>query len=210
MTTLFATTREKIGSKASKVYRADGKLPAVLYGGAETQATALLLDAREFEKVWREAGETTVCTLETPNGRKDVLINDVSVDPIYGTALHVDLYAVRTDVAVEVDVPLEFSGVAPAEKELGGTLVKVMHELTISALPKDLPHAIVVDVSVLKTFDDQVLVSTVSLPQGVTAIAEPDEVVALVQAQREEELSEDASDVTSVEVEKKGKEEERQ
>lgn len=208
MTTLSATNREKTGSKASAQYRADGKLPAVMYGGAEKDSTALLLEASEFEKAWREAGESTVCTLETPDGRKNVLINDVAVDPLYGNVLHVDLYAVRTDVAVEVDVPLEFVGVAPAEKELGGTLVKVMHELTISALPKDLPHAVEVDTSVLSTFDDQVLVRDITLPVGVTAVVDAEEVVALVQAQREEEPEEVSADIASVEVEKKGKEEE--
>jgi len=207
MTALTATTREKTGSKASALYRAEGKVPAVLYGGAEKAATALLLDARDFEKAWREAGESTVCTLETLSGTKDVLIQDVAVDPLQGTALHVDLYAVRTDVAVEVDVHLEFVGVAPAEKELGGTLVKVMHAITVSALPRHLPHVIEVDVSELKTFDDQLLVKDIALPEGVAAVTDAEEVVALVQAQREEESEESASDVAAVEVEKKGKEE---
>jgi large subunit ribosomal protein L25 len=75
---------------------------------------------------------------------------------------------------VEVHVPLEFVGVSPAVKELGGTLVKVLHEINIEALPKDLPHDLTVDISTLAGLDDKILVQDIPLPPGVTLNREAD------------------------------------
>jgi hypothetical protein len=122
---------------------------------------------------------------------RSVLIQDVELDKIYGTPIHVDLLAVKADEEVEVGVPLVFTGVAPAEKDLGGSLVKVMYEIEISALPKNLPHEISVDLSGLKTFEDQVKVGDIILPTGVTAITGAGEVVALVQPPRGGEEGQD-------------------
>ncbi len=200
--------RSQIGSKASKKLRASGLVPAVVYGAGE-EPVHVTVKAVDLEKAWTEAGESTVVSLSGLDKAKDVLIQEVAVDPVYGTPIHADLYAVRSDVAVEVNVELVFAGVAPAEKDLGGTLIKVMHEIAVEALPKNLPHEIVVDISGLKTFDDQIHVRDIALPAGVTAVSEADEVVALVQeAQEETEESATPTDVSAVEVEKKGKEEE--
>jgi len=206
--TLQAEKREATGTKACEALRKDGKVPAVVYGAGD-DTLAITLDAKAFEQTWSEAGESTVINIEGLGKEKAVLIQDVAVDPLYGTPVHADLYAVRTDQAVEVEVPLVFRGVAPAEKELGGTLIKVMHNLPIEALPKDLPSEIEIDISTLATFDDQVQVKDVKLPAGVTASVEADEVIALVQEAREEEEPEvEPADVADIEVEKKGKEEE--
>lgn len=206
--TLTAAARTEKGSRVSSELRADGKIPAVVYGPAH-DAQAITLDTKAFEKVWHEAGESTVVELAGLGKDLSVIIHDVSVDPLYSTPTHADLFAVRTDQAVEVTVPLEFTGSAPAEKELGGTLIKVLHEIDIEALPKDLPHNIEIDVTVLKTFDDQIHVRDIVLPKGVTATTSGDDVVALVQeARAEEEETTASADVSAVEVEKKGKEEE--
>ena len=207
--TLAVTQREKTGSDHARSLRAAGSIPGILYG-AGAEPVSITLSAVEFGKVWREAGESSIVEVSgLPGDKRSVLIHDVAVDPIYSNPIHVDLYAVRTDRLVEVAVPLSFSGVAPAEKELGGTLIKVMHEVEIEALPKDLPHELSVDIGTLKTFDDQVHVRDLVLPQGVSLVTDGDEVVALVQAARAETV-EDVSepvDLSKIEVEKKGKEE---
>jgi len=203
--TLTATPRTEAGTKACRALRAQGKVPAVVYGAGH-EAQSITLVAKEFDKIWHEAGESTIVELGGLGKMLSVLIQDVSVDPLYGTPTHADLFAVRTDEAIEVTVPLEFTGVAPAEK-LGGTLIKVMHEIDIEALPKDLPHSIDVDVSALVTFDDQIHVSDLVLPTGVTAVTDGEEVVALVQVAGEAEEEAVVADVSTVEVAKKGKEE---
>ena len=203
---LQAQPREKTGTKAAKALRETGAIPAVVCGEVK-ETLHVTLQTKEFEKVWREAGESTLIDLSGVGQTLSVLIQDVDVDPVYGEPIHADLYAVNANEAIEVTVPLVFTGVSPAEKELGGTLIKVLHEIEIEALPKNLPHEIEVDTGALKTFDDQIRVEDLALTQGVTALTGAEEVIALVQESKEEEIPTEAPDVASVEVEKKGKEE---
>ena len=185
MTELNAQPREKISKSENKRLRGEGCIPAVMYGKKE-EALPIALNSKEFSKAWREAGESTVLTIKGLGDEKSALIYDVETDPVYGEPLHVDLYVVDRTQKVEVAVPLTFEGTAPAEKELGGTLIKVMHELEIEALPKDLPHEIVVDVTPIKDFEAQILARDIVLPQGVSLVTGEEEVVALAQEAREE------------------------
>ena len=181
-------------------------MPAVFYGKKEA-STPISISEKDFMKVWEEAGESSVVNLKTEDGDKESLIHDVDVDPITGTARHADFYVFEKGHKLEVALPIEFVGISPAVKDLGGTLVKVLHELEIEALPKDLPHEIKIDISVLKNFGDQILASDVTLPEGVALLVKPEEVIALVSAPREEVEEESAPiDLESIEVEKKGKE----
>jgi large subunit ribosomal protein L25 len=205
--TITAEKRDVAGSNACKVIRAQGNMPAVLYGEGK-EALMITLNTKEFERIWRLAGESTVLNITGVGDDKSVLIQDVTLDPFYDIPTHADFYLVKNDVVVDVEVPLEFVGVSPAEKSLGGTLIKVMHTITIEALPKDLPSEIEVDISSLITFDDQIQIKDILLPTGVTAVGDGEEVVALVQEPKEEEDTPRAEvDLSEVEVQKKGKEE---
>lgn len=202
--TLTVEKREKVGK--SHALRRSGKIPAVFYGPKE-ESTPVTLSASEFQKVWRVSGESSVIELTGVGETKEVLINDIDRDPVSGVIRHVDFYVPEKGKKVEVSVPLEFIGEAPAVKELGGVLTKVLHELTIEVLPKNLPHAIEVDIRTLKDFEVQIHVRDLKLPEGVTALADADEVVALVAEVKEEvEAPVEAPDLSSIEVEKKGKE----
>ena len=205
MLTLKAETRNT-ESDLTDIRKA-GKIPAVFYGKKEA-STPISIPQIDFLKVWKEAGESSVITLETPDGSKDTLIQDVDIDPISGAPRHADFYVFDKDHKLEIELPIEFVGVAPAVKDLGGILVKVVHELSISALPKDLPHNISIDISSLKTFEDQILAKDIPLPKGVEITINPEDVIALVSAPREEKEEELAPvDLSEIEVEKKGKEE---
>jgi large subunit ribosomal protein L25 len=202
---LSAKLRDILGKKVSEL-RQGGELPAVVYGGKEG-SKCLTLDLIEFKKVLKEAGESSIVSLELDGKKIDVLIHEVQFEPVSGEPVHADFYVVSQDKEIEVDVPLVFEGVPPAVKELGGSLVKVMHELPISALPKNLPHDIIVDVSTLKTLDDQILVSDLKLPAGVKATVEESEVIASITVAGEEVEEETPADLSGIEVEKKGKQE---
>lgn len=206
--TIKAEKRDTLGKKL-EASRLQGKLPVVIYGRKEA-STSFFVDLSEFRRVFKEAGESTILKLDTTDGMKDVLIHDVQFHPVSGEPIHADFYAIEKGKKVEVHVPIVFTGeeVAPAVKELGGNLVKVMHELEVEALPEDLPHEIVVDVTSLINFESQIHVKDISLPKGVTALAEPDEVVVLVEEVKEEEVVSEPIDLASIEVEKKGKKEE--
>src|ERR1035437_3718071 len=135
--------------------RKAGKMPAVFYGKKEV-STPIMLSYAIFEKTLKDAGESTIVNLKGTGIDVDVLIHEVDLDPVTDKPRHADFYAIEKDKKLEVKIPLEFIGVAPAVKDMGGILVKVMHEVEIEALPKDLPHKLEVDISGLTTFDSVV------------------------------------------------------
>jgi large subunit ribosomal protein L25 len=204
-------TIEKRTEEASKI-RSAGKIPAVFYG-PKAASTPVSVSEAEFMKAWRIAGESTVITLTGIDEDHDALIHDVIKDAVTDRVTHVDFYVIEKGKKVNVHVPLEFVGESAAVKTLGGTLIKVMHELEIEALPKDLPHAIEVNISVLATFDNQIKVADIVLPAGVTTTMDQTEVVALVNAPKEEVVEETPTtiDMASIETSvQKGKKEEEE
>ncbi|QQR50204.1 50S ribosomal protein L25 [Candidatus Nomurabacteria bacterium] len=182
-------------------------IPAVFYG-FNKETTSISVDAKAFKKVWKGAGESSQVTLETPDGNVETIIHDLQFDPVTGNPIHVDFLAIDTNKAITVDVPLEFDGVSEAVKGGLGNLVKVLHEVSISALPKDLPHALHIDISSLSIVGDQIHIKNIAVPPGVTIINEVEEVVALIAAMVEEKEEEAPVDLSTIEVEKKGKKEE--
>lgn len=203
---LHAEKRDLRG-KQLQAARRDGVLPAVVYGPKE-EALALSLSYAEFEKVFKEAGESTIITLAGAGEGLDVLVQDVAYHPVTGAPLHVDLYAVEKGKKVQVNVPIEFVGEAPVLK-LEGVLTKVLHEIEVEAMPKDLPHEIVVDVSGLADFEDHITVADLVVPAGVTILNDAEEtVVSVAKAEEEPEEPAEAIDMASIEVEAKGKKEE--
>ncbi|MDD5318575.1 MAG: 50S ribosomal protein L25 [Candidatus Pacebacteria bacterium] len=189
--------------------RASGKIPAVFYGRKEP-STSISISKIDFLKAWKEAGESSVITLKGDSDDHEALIHDVDLDPVSGVVRHVDFYILEKGKKVKVHVPLEFIGVAPAVKDLGGSLVKVLHEIEVEAFPKDLPHSLNVDISTLATFESQVLAKEIALPAGVELMTQADEVIALTNAPREEKEEEVVPvDLAAIEVtDQKGKKEE--
>ena len=202
--------KKREGRGKTNVLHRDGLMPAVYYGRTQT-ATPIAVPFREFQKAWREAGESTVVTLKDEKGSGlDALIYDVDLDPVKNTPRHADFYVFEEGKTIEVDVPLEFVGDSPAIKRKGGILVKVIHHLTVDALPRGIPDNLEVDISTLSDFDSQILAKDIPLPKDVTLKIDPEEVVASVDKPQEEEEEETEEDVdfSAIEVEKKGKEEE--
>lgn len=204
--TLHAEPREIRGKKLNQL-RKQGKLPGVVYGPKE-EAIALTLEKGAFDKVFKEAGESTIIVLQGLGEDKDVLVQDVSFDPEKGGAIHVDFYAIEKGKELTVDVPLEYIGEAPAVKN-GGSLTKVLHQVEVTCKPAALPQHIIVDVSALVDFETQIHVRDLKVEEGVKIENDPDEVVALVQEVAEEvEAAPTEIDMSAIEVEEKGKKEE--
>ncbi len=187
-------------------FRTKGLLPCVYYGPKD-KPVSIVADQTEFLKILKQAGESTVVALVNGKEEIEVLIHDVSYDPVKGQVIHVDFYVPEKGKTVEVEVPIEFVGVSGAVKDMGGTLVKVLHGIEVEALPKDLPKNVTVDISVLKDLESQILAKDIKLPAGVTLITDPEEVVASISAAEEEEAVA-VADIASIEVAKKGKKEE--
>lgn len=203
MFTIQAKRRDQ--SIKTDALRKSGEIPAVFYGFGKT-TTSISVPLVIFKKVWREAGESSAVNLSMEGGENiDVLIHEVQVDPVTDEPIHADFLVIDMKKKISVKMPLEFVGVSNAVKSGIGNLVKVLHEIEIEALPKDLPHNLTVDISSLETLDSQVTVSDIVLPSGVVALTPPDEVVVSIVAQVEEKEEAMPVDLSAIEVEKKGK-----
>ncbi len=185
--------------------RSAGSMPAVFYGKKDP-STPIALSRVDFLRAWKQAGESSVVTLKMGDESIDTLIHDVDFDPVTSIPRHADFYVFDKTHKLQIDVPLEFIGVAPGVKDFGGSLTKVLFEIKVEALPMNLPHQIDVDVSTLTEIGSQILAKDLKLPTGVTLAENEDEVVVLVSAPKEEEVETAPIDISQIEVEKKGKE----
>lgn len=182
---LQATTRTVTG-KAVKQLRRDGKLPAVVYGHNRA-SLSLLLDTLTFAKLYREAGTSTLVDL-TINSEKSVkvLIQEVKEHPIRRTPQHADFYVVNLKEKLRTSIGLTFTGTADAVEILEGSINHVKDEVEVECYPQDLVAEILVDISSLKTFDDVIRISDLTLPKGIEILDEAEEVIASVTEPRSE------------------------
>ncbi len=204
--------KAKARNKANKLdaLRKSGEIPAVFYGAGK-ETTSISVPLIEFKKVWRDAGESSAVKVELASGNIDVLIHEVQVNPVTDEPTHVDFLALDMKKKIKVNVPIMFEGISNAVKNAIGNLVKVLHEIEVEALPSDLPHNVIVDISKLETLEDTVTVADIKLPVGVTAITHETDVVASIVAQVEEKEEEVVPvDLSAIEVEKKGKKDEEE
>jgi large subunit ribosomal protein L25 len=183
MITIEATKRDvKVNPKHM---RKDGKMPAVFYGKG-VESTPITVETSLFVKALREAGESTVVTLSVEGKKMSVLIHDTVRHAVRGDFMHADFLVVPMNEAIEVDVPVVFTGEAPAAK-LGAVIVKVLHEVTVSALPADLPHEITVDLGGLTEIHSTIKVSDLKLGKGIKIISDASEIiVSATEAEKEE------------------------
>ncbi|MCK9578370.1 50S ribosomal protein L25 [bacterium] len=152
-------------------------IPAVLYGPS-IENTKIEVNGKELEKVHKAAGESLI-ELDLDGKKFSVMIYDTQHDPMTMEIIHADFYQPDLKHEVETQIPLEIIGTAPAVG-LGGTIITNMHELTVKALPKDLPVKIEVDVSGLDVFGSHIMVKDLELPKGVTAVSHSDEVIVQI------------------------------
>ncbi|OGI89439.1 hypothetical protein A2911_01460 [Candidatus Nomurabacteria bacterium RIFCSPLOWO2_01_FULL_40_15] len=206
---MFVIKAKKRDVKGSlSTLRKEGEIPAVFYGAGKT-STPVAVSTIEFKKVWRKAGESSAVVVKTDTEDINVLIHEVQTDPITDEPVHVDFLAIDMKKKIRLEVPLEFSGISDAVKTGAGNLVKVLHEIEIEALPKDIPHNLTVDLTKLATIDDNILVSDIKLPDGVVVITNKEDVVASIVLQEEEKVEVvEPVDLSAIEVEKKGKKDE--
>ena len=183
---LAAERREVTGKKVSYL-RAAGRLPAVVFGrGMESNSVSV--DAHEFEAMRRHAGANTLIDLSVDGAKAaPVLVYGVQTHRVTRKPLHVDLYVVRMTEELTVDVPLVAEGESDAIVNAGGTLMHVIENVRVRALPDHLPQSIHYSIESLRTFDDAIHVRDLDIPADATLLSDPEEVVAKVLPPRVEE-----------------------
>jgi large subunit ribosomal protein L25 len=175
-TSLSVTKRDPAGSRAVRRLRRQGNVPGVVYGGGE-DPIAFQIEARELRLALQHAGAVLDLSVDGA-AASPVVVKELTRHPVTGATVHIDLLRVRLDQAIQATVVLELTGVddAPGVKE-GGVLEHVTRELTIEALPTDIPDSIQHDVSEMQ-IGDTVTLEALSAPSGVTLLDDPETVVA--------------------------------
>jgi large subunit ribosomal protein L25 len=201
--TVTLPIKERVTSGNAEVDLKVG-IPGVVYGPKQTPLS-VVVDRKEFEKLFKVVGESAVIALNGVGSPINVLVKDVSFAPTKGGIVHIDFYAIEKGKEIETHVPLHFIGEAPVLKQ-GAVINKVLHEVTVSCQADSLPAALEVDLSAIETIDARITVADIVCPKGVTIMHASDEVVALAEAVVEH--VEEAPEVAPEAVAESGKVEE--
>lgn len=185
---LQATKRDVIGKKVKNLRR-EGKLPAVMYGH-NFKPTAIVLDAHKTAMLLKKISESTIINIELDGKEHAALIRDRQIDFIKGNLLHLDFQVVSLTEKIRTDVHVELIGVAPAIAEFNAMIVNGITDIEVEALPQDLPERISVDITSLAEIGDALYVKDIPVIEKVTILTDPEELIAIASAVKEEVIEE--------------------
>jgi large subunit ribosomal protein L25 len=194
--------REACGSRESRRLRRDGFVPGVLYGNG-AKARSFYVGLRELRQALRgDHGLHAILdvVLEGQQTAHHAVLKDYQLDPRSSALLHVDLHEVRLDRPIQAQVTVELVGVAEGVT-MGGVVSQTVHQVTVEALPMEMPDRLELDVSAL-AIGDSVRVAQIKAPAGAQILDDPETTVASVLAPRKPEEEE-----VAVEEELEGEEE---
>ena len=182
-TKLVVAQRERLGSAESRRLRKEGLVPGVLYGGGEP--VAICIAERELRRALTgAAGLHSILDVEI-DGKGEThasILKEYQVDPVRGGVTHVDLQEVRLDKPIQASVSVQLHGGedAPGVRE-GGVLSQPLREVTVEALPLEVPEHLNLDVSGME-IGGTLRISDLTAPEGTTLLDDPEMVVATVTA----------------------------
>ncbi len=185
----------KLLGKKIKALRKDGILPGNVYG-KDIKSTAVQVLKKDFDKVFKEVGETGLVDLELKGKTLPVLIHNIAID-YKRNILHADFYKVDLKEKIKAMVPIETIGEAKAVLEKIGILMQVLDEVEVEALPTELPEKIELNVENLANIDEQIVVGELKVADGVQILTDPTQVVVkigeLVTKEAQEQAAEEAA-----------------
>jgi large subunit ribosomal protein L25 len=203
---LAAEPREKSANQLSTL-RKDEKIPGILYGVGVKENLMVKFPKLAFQKLYEEAGESQVVELELGSDKPvNVLVRDVQIHPVSRDVIHVDFQAIDVTKPAEIEVPLEFTGEAPAVKASGGSLVKKINSIPVKCLPKDFVKFIEVPLGKLETLEDTILIQDLEIPESFTLMTDEHDLVATVVPPRIEAEPAPAEEVEGEQGEAAGEE----
>jgi large subunit ribosomal protein L25 len=181
-TALKVSAREPGGSRSARRLRREGNVPGVVYGGGD-EPVSFQLSARDLRHVLQSAGAVLDLTVEGGT-TSPVVVKELIRHPITGDTVHLDLLRVRLDVKIQATVVLELTGAedSPGIRD-GGVLEQISRELTIEALPTDIPDSLTHDVSAME-INDTLTLASLTPPSTVTFVDDPETVVATLSPPR--------------------------
>lgn len=170
-----------ITGKKVKNLRKQGLVPASICGRGVTPIN-YVVDARTFNKVYQQAGRSSLIALQTPEGTRQAFVREVQRHPVSAQWLHVDFRVVDMRTAMTADVPIVLAGTNPMVERGEAIPTLILHTLHVRALPGDLPHNVEVDISGIEDFNTVLHVSDLRLPTSVEVLSAAEEPVATLSA----------------------------
>ncbi len=189
MAQLQASLRKPLGKRSRRIRR-EGKLPAVVYGH-NTEATPIVLDKLEFQKVFVKSGRTHLVDLAIDGRTEKVLVREIQTHPRFLGPIHVDFYQVDLQEKIEVEVPVHLVGESAAVKRGDADILQPLHAIRVECLPSDIPEAFEVDLTPLEEVEAELRVSELNVPKNVTVLEDPDELVVKIVHKREMKVEEE-------------------
>lgn len=175
-----ARPRQAMGKNVKKLRR-EGVLPAVVYGPSVTGVQPLALTARDFARVFAQAGPSTLLRLSVEGAApRQVLIHQVQYDHLHRDLIHVDFFAPDMRQELTLSVPLAFTGEAAGVTMEDGIALHLLSEVQVRALPADIPAAIEADMGTLAEIGAQLTAGDLALPRGVTLVTPAEEILARI------------------------------
>lgn len=188
--TMQATRRKVHGKNANRRLRAQGLIPAVVYGRGQESVSLSVNPKEVIRMLYSESGRNTIFKLRVEESEQNVLVKTFQIDPIRGELLHADFQAVAMDAKMVFDVPVQITGVPEGVRVGGAVLDLVLRKIQLECLPGDLPDHIEVDVSGLQV-GDSVRVADLQLADvQAEVLSEPDRVIVTVVLSHVEEIEE--------------------
>jgi large subunit ribosomal protein L25 len=188
---VLKATKRNVTGKQVKALRRAGQLPAVIYG-RHVEPLAISLEAHSAGLVFSKLTSSTLVTVDVEGKEYVTLVREKQRNYIKGNLTHVDLLALDLTEKIRTKVQLVFTGVASAVKDFSAVLVHRMDALEVECLPTDLPERISVDISSIKEIGNNIRVHDVALPQNVTVMEDPEEIVIIATLAKEETTAEGA------------------
>lgn len=173
--------------KTAKEARQADRIPMIYYGKG-VEPVNFSADYQDFRRTYNQAGKSAIITLINEEKKEfPVLVHEIQYDPVSDNMIHIDLMAVDLTKKISTEVPLVFTGVAPAVKEEGGIFVTGKDKVIVECMAKDLVQEIEVDISSLVDFHTSITIGDIKVPEGITILDAEDINIATVSAPRVEE-----------------------
>ncbi|MBH16289.1 MAG: 50S ribosomal protein L25 [Gemmatimonadetes bacterium] len=193
-TLLEAKRRNETGKGSSRKIRSSGDIPAVIYGRGQ-DTISLTIDSQESKRLFQSVSvENTIINvkIDSEDEEFETLVREIQVHPYRDDILHVDFYRIERGVALEVDIPVDYTGTAAGVTE-GGVLEILFRELRVKCRPSQIPEIISVDISDLE-IGSSLRVSDIVVDEEVELMADPGQAICMVALPKEEVEEEEVED----------------
>ncbi|WP_078556481.1 50S ribosomal protein L25/general stress protein Ctc [Bacillus alkalicellulosilyticus] len=197
-TVLKAEARKDLKNSATRKYRLNGQVPAVVYG-KKTASQPVAVNGIEFIKTIKEIGRNGIISLGVNDNSHQVIVTEIQSDPLRGDLVHIDFFEVDMKSEIDADVRVSLVGEAPGVNE-GGIVSHLLHQVSVRCLPADIPESIEVDISGLNV-GDSISIGEIINNYSVAILNEPDEtIVTVLHAAAEKEPGQGQEDAEEAEA----------